>query len=531
MLKTLLRVRLDATLRFLTQGKGSAKSSRSREIAMIGVWAYLVFTFISLSFSTAFSLGAACVRWGLDWLLFAFFTLATGSVLFFLGILEAKSVLFDSKDNDLLFPLPIEPSTIFLSRVLVLLLFHYVEAAIILVPALVAYLSVGGSLTATIGFLLVLLLLPPLATALAALTGFVWAYLSRRIPANPFVSVAVCIALLGAYFVGYSRLFTGLEQLILDVEGAPALVEARFAWLRCVGGVISLSPVPTVIFLGVCLLLPLGVYRLFSKRYPALATMTSRVRRHSQTTCVSVRTATPLMAVVHKEIARFTSSALYMLNAGLGLVFELVASVGMLVKADTLLITLSTMLGVDADGAAVLLLAALLALIPMTYPAAASVSLEGKSFWILRSLPLSDRDILLGKMLPQYLIGAPVHFIASVLLLILVRPSLGVGLLILLLPQAAALAFSAFGLFSNLLFPNLEFTHEAQVIKQSISAVVASLLPTVLLVGVASLLAVLCAKGLPMLALLLLSLLIIGLCALFFSLVFGVGRRLLSKIQ
>lgn len=531
MLKTLLRLRMEAAFSFLTEGKGSAKPSKGRKIAMIAVWAYLALTFISMSFSVGVSLGTVCVGFGLDFLFFALFFIVAFSVLLLLGILEAKSMLFEAKDNAVLFPLPISPRDIFLSRIITLLIFNYAEAAIALVPAFIAYLAVGGAPFATLGFLLVFLLLPLLATAISALIGFVWSYIGRRIPSNPFVGVAVCVVCLGVYFVGYSRLISGFEQLILDIESAPALVQTRFAVLRVFGNLAFLSPVPTVVFVLLCALVSVGTYLLFSRKYLAFATMTAKVKPHYKQSAAHSRISTPLMAIVRKELGRFTSSSLYMLNAGLGLVFELLLSVSLLFKGDSLVATLSVLFGLDGDAVCILILAALLAVIPMTYPSAASVSLEGKSFWILRSLPVSDRDILLGKMLPQCLIGAPVHLMASLLLSIALRPSPLLTAAVFLLPQIAAIGWSAFGVLCNLLFPKLSFTHETQVIKQSLSIVLASIVPTVILMGLLGLMIYLGMQGMAVLALVLLSALSCLLSALFCALLFTVGRTLLAKIR
>ncbi len=531
MLKTLLRLRLEAALSFLTEGKGSAKPSKGRKIAMIAVWVYLVLTFVFMSFSVGVSLGTVCVGFGLDWLFFAIFFLAAFSILFLLGILEAKSMLFEAKDNAILFPLPISPRDIFLSRVIALLIFNYAEAAVVLVPALVAYLAVGGAPFVLWGFLLVFLLLPLLATAIAALVGFVWSYIGRRIPSKPFVSVAVCIVFLAVYFVGYSRLISGIEQLIIDIENAPDLVQTRFAILRVLGDWAFLSPVPTIVFVLLCALVTVGVYLLFSRKYLAFATMTVKAKQHYKENGLQARMSTPLMAIVRKELGRFTSSAIYMLNAGLGLVFELLLGASLLFKGDALVATLSALIGLERDAVCIMILATLLAIIPMTFPSAASVSLEGKSFWILCSLPLSDRDILLGKMLPQYLIGAPVHLTASLLLCIALGPSPLLATAVFLVPQIAAIGWSAFGVLCNLLFPKLSFTHETQVIKQSLSIVLASIVPTVLLMGLLGLIIFLGVQGMATLALVLLSVLSCLFSALFITLLFTVGRTLLAKIR
>ena len=139
MLKSLLRIRLMSLVGRMTVGKSGAKATRARTVTMLLVYLYLAATFLFLSFSSAATLAPVLIGLSLDWLYFALFFVATLALLVFFGIFEVKSELFDAKDNDLLLSLPIPARDIFLSRLLTVLIFHYVEAAILLFPAVGVY--------------------------------------------------------------------------------------------------------------------------------------------------------------------------------------------------------------------------------------------------------------------------------------------------------------------------------------------------------------------------------------------------------
>ena len=79
-----------------------------------------------------------------------------------------------------------------------------------------------------------------------------------------------------------------------------------------------------------------------------------------------------------------------MLNAGLGLVFELALAVLAVVKRQELLTVFQVMPALKQALAPILLLAGML-VSGMVFFTASSVSLEGKSYWIVRSMPVPTK--------------------------------------------------------------------------------------------------------------------------------------------
>jgi ABC-2 type transport system permease protein len=115
------------------------------------------------------------------------------------------------------------------------------------------------------------------------------------------------------------------------------------------------------------------------------------------------------------------------------------------------------------------LCAALTALASMNDASAATVSLEGKTLWIARSLPADARDVLVAKVLMHMLVcGLPAAVAAVVC-----SAALALDFKWLLLSLAAPLSYTAFiaftGVALNLLFPKLEWINELQPAKQGIS--------------------------------------------------------------
>ncbi len=101
---------------------------------------------------------------------------------------------------------------------------------------------------------------------------------------------------------------------------------------------------------------------------------------------------------------------------------------------------------------------------------ATSISMEGKNWWILKSLPLTAKSILDAKILMNLLLFLPFYILSELFTFLALRPGI-VGFIWLLLIPAELILFSCvYGIVVNLHFPVLEWENEVSVVKQSVSA-------------------------------------------------------------
>ena len=107
--------------------------------------------------------------------------------------------------------------------------------------------------------------------------------------------------------------------------------------------------------------------------------------------------------------------------------------------------------------------------------AAPSVSLEGKSLWLMQSLPVTPWQVLRGKLgMQMILTGIPVLFCTACIAFIYPFTPLEL-LLTVLVPMLYVLFSALFGLFLGLKMPNLNWTSEITPIKQSVGVMIALL--------------------------------------------------------
>ena len=490
MIKILIKNRLRSLLGTMVNKSrdGSAvKGGRGRIALVIILYLFLAGSFAFMSTSVAMVLGAVLIPIGAAWLYFAIFIIAALSVIFILGIFETKAELFECKDNDLLLSMPIKPRDIVASRVSVVLIYNYAEELIIMLPCIIVYGVLSRDPVGIIGALTVSLFIPLLATALASVCGYGVAMISKLFKRKTAISVILYLIFFGAYMLGYDALLDGFDSFIADMESTGTAPDIPF--LYYIGAVALLDPLSIALTVAVSVTAALLCYLFVSKSY--IRIVTSSYTPHTTYKERAHKTHSPLYSLVQKEIARFFSSAIYILNGGLGYIFAIALGVLALVRSGDLAVIAGELFSGSSDPIAAIL-PLLVCVIILTGSlgiiSAASLSLEGKRLWIVKSMPIDARTLLLGKTLPQFIISSVPMLIASVLLIIATGAAFEYWFLVIAAPQLANLFFSFFGTVINTAFPKFDFQNEAEVIKQSLSTFVvmmSNMLISILITGAA----------------------------------------------
>ena len=102
------------------------------------------------------------------------------------------------------------------------------------------------------------------------------------------------------------------------------------------------------------------------------------------------------------------------------------------------------------------------------------ISLEGRSFNILKSIPVKPVTILMGKVLTAVLIMLPFILAGDIVMFIRFDFSVLQIVLILLASVILPLVAEMIGIAVNLKYPKMNATSDAEVVKQSTSSLVAT---------------------------------------------------------
>ena len=475
MLKTLLRVRMAALLAaFSGQNKRKTRTKgKAVGYALLMLYCFCAFTFL---FYTSFSqLAAAFFPAGLGWLYFAMFAIMAFALMFIGSVFTAKSQLFEAKDNELLLSMPVKPGMILLSRMAALLVMNFVFELVVALPVLVAWLRYGSvSGAGVLSFIVIVLALPLFSLAVSCLFAWLISLITSRMRNTTVVTMVLSVVFLLAYFAFCFRMNAYVTTLAANGQTIAGALSAAvpLVWLGQAAAEGSLAG------LGLTLLwtvLPFVLaYALLARSFVRIVT-THRGKVRIRYEKKEMRVLPQSTALYRRELARLTSSSGYMLNAGLGLVFELALAVLAVVKRQELLTVFQVMPALKQALAPILLLAGML-VSGMVFFTASSVSLEGKSYWIVRSMPVPTKKVLRAKLnLSNSLSAGPALLMMLVCALVLGLPA--VEVILLLACQLLFVLLSAdIGLMEDLRHCNLDWINETQAAKQGAGVVLTMLI-------------------------------------------------------
>ena len=476
MLKALLRVRMTALGKWFTGA--TAKKGKQTKGSMIGFAFLMVYAFGAAGFSIwhVFDVLASPFHAiGLDWLVYAMAVMMDFGLMFIGSVFTAKSQLFEAKDNELLLSMPVPPGMILLSRMAALLAMNFVLELVVALPVFVSWLQYGEtSGTGITAFVVIVLALPLFSLAVSCLFAWLVSLVTSHMRNTTAVTMVISVVFMLAYFLFCFRMNSYVTQLAANgaaIAGALGSA-APLVWLGRAAADGSLAD------LGLTLLwtvLPFVLaYVLLNRSFIRIVT-TRRGQVKVRYEKKAMRASSQDAALYRRELARLTSSSGYMLNAGLGLVFELVLAVLAVVKRRELLGALTAIPELYAAAAPILLLACMM-VSGMVFFTASSVSLEGKSYWIVRSMPVETKKVLQAKLsLSNSLAIAPALLMTLAAALALRLPAAETALLL-----ACQLLFvlltANVGLMEDLRHCNLDWINETQAAKQGAGVLLSMLL-------------------------------------------------------
>lgn len=97
--------------------------------------------------------------------------------------------------------------------------------------------------------------------------------------------------------------------------------------------------------------------------------------------------------------------------------------------------------------------------------------MEGKEWWLAKSLPLPARTVLDAKLLMNLILILPFYLVSEVFLILALKPGLQDSFWMMVIPAVILLFACVYGITVNLHFPVLDWENEVSVVKQSASAV------------------------------------------------------------
>jgi len=427
-----------------------------------------VMAFMADRFCTAFC------DLGLSWLYFGFMALMATIFGLITGTMTTYSSLYLSRDNEMLLSMPIKPSSILFSRLLMSYLVSFVFTLLVMLPTYVVYeINYSGHSFVWYPIWLVLLLVLPfveLALSLV-LSGLIALITTKLAPEKKGIVTAIFgVAFMVVYFVGYRSIIEFMLELVDKGEEVSAFMRTwamPFVWFgeASTGDFLSL-----ILFALPVLAVFVIIYAILAKSFIKVVTTNKGKKRKAYKEIVLVSESLE-KALYKRETKHYKMSPTYLLNTILGIVIMYLMAGLMLIIRDEFR---EAFLGFDLNMNALYIMGCLglgmfAAMTPITAP---SISIEAKTFWILQSMPIDMRDVIKAKLKLHLKLLMPAIILANASFIYLFMPSPIYAILGVLMDILYVVLFGVMGLKSNINRPALNWVNEAAAIKRSTSVMI-----------------------------------------------------------
>ena len=381
---------------------------------------------------------------------------------------EAIRVTGANKINDaeLLLSMPIKKQTIALAKITIKYFTDLLFAFMAFSPYLIFYLVYAGFSFSILGLgILTILLLPLMAVGFNYILEFIVANVFNKSKYGSLFKTILTFVI----FIGGLALMMFAMPNYGSVNAAD--LDAFLYGFPPVSWFVKMTldfDILTFLFVLSITVLPflIGIWcfvKMFGKtfiKYQNTSTEISEVKH------VSV-----LNSLTLKELKRYFLTPIYLINTILGPLFVLAATVFILVVGVG---GINDFVGFPLPNELIFAVLTLMFMFFISTSAisASTISLEGKNLWILKSIPVKEKDVFISKMFPNFIVVVPFVVLSGILISIRLLFTLPQTLLFVGITTVFSLIIVVSGLMFNLVFPKFNWNEEVQVVKQGLSILI-----------------------------------------------------------
>lgn len=406
------------------------------------------------------------------------------------GVYKSQGILFDAKDNNLLFSMPIKKHYILAVRLIKLLVYDYIFEALMFLPAILRYIVVvNPSISFYIITLIFFILLPLIPLIISCIIGYIIKAFSSLFKKKNFIQIITSILLIGVVYYFSFNLNTILEKIVTNASNINEIISKIYLPIGLYIDIINEFDIIKFIELLLISIIPfiLFIY-IFQIKYDSIINRNKEISTNKKINKkATIKSTNIITSLTKKEIKTYFSITSYVINTIIGPLLALAGAIGLWIKEDSILNILTSSDFNLRENTIIeylpLLIIGFIAIVcAMTTITSSSISLEGKKITLLKSLPIKAKDIFLSKIITSDLIlGIPL-LISSILMIIKLQifnyNIIFILLTCVLLPHITG----QIGLFINLLYPKLNYENETEVIKQSMAVTITLLFNVVMII-------------------------------------------------
>ncbi len=396
------------------------------------------------------------------------------------GVYKSGNLLFNCKDDNLLLSLPIKRMTVLFIRVFKFYVFELMYNSLFLLPAMVVYAtrtSVNSSFY-LVSFIM-LLLLPVIPIVISCILGVIITATASKFKHKNFAQIIISvIMLMGVFYISFN-LQNVVNNLASNAQSVnDAITKLYYPAQAYVKMVLDFNIMDLLLFIIINVALFIVMIIGLENIYFKTNSKSKNIKTNKNGSHYKIKSNHPIIALVSKEFKRFINSPVFVINAGFGLVIYIVGCIIFALKYESyadLLISegIIALPELVREFIPLLLFEFICFGSLMSSITCSMISLEGKSFSILKSLPVSPTTIIFSKVLSAVIIMLPFIFVGD--LIVFARFHFKIIEIFLILLASLVLPFVAetIGIIINLKYPKMDAENDTEVVKQSMSSMVA----------------------------------------------------------
>lgn len=412
--------------------------------------------------------------------------MGTAMFLCFIGsVFTAQQQIYESKDNQMLISMPIKPGQILLSRIFAIAIFNMIYALPFFTGSAIGYCIYSVSIGPIQLIPLLILLISYVSmivfiTMLTSLLAWGVSIIMSKITNKTLISTVLYMVFFAIYFYAIFNLDNLGEAIEKNADKLSSGIMTFARPIYYMGASVVEQNILFVAAFLVSLLIPaflmyIVIKKSFFKILLHENKSKNKMLKHSDK---DFNSHSAFIALLQKEIARFLRTPMYFLSYGTSIFFVAMMLAYLFIKKDKFedVVELLSIYGVSSTKA----LPAIFSMLLYQFVSSgavltsASINMEGKNIWIIKSLPIKTIDIMLAKGLVPVIILLPIFEVESLLLIFLFKISGSAMILLLLMPIFTMIFFSMFGLYINLNHFKLDWLSENEAFKRAGGPTIAS---------------------------------------------------------
>ncbi len=451
-------------------------------------WLYIAYVFVIIvvaSYAGALSYGY--VYMGLADALPAYLIMLVSLIILMFSIFKAGDIIFQKNFYDILVSLPVKNSMIVISRFIGLYVENILLVVTVMLPAIVVFgVMEKPSWSFYVIGIIVVFFIPFIPITISVFIGALIKVISSRSKHKNLVSVILSVALVIGVMVGSMRFSVSAENIdiqelknllnvILDVINRiyPPAVWLGNAMLA--GDFVACFGCVCAGFVVLCI-----VIGIVSVNYTRICEEIFSTSARHDYQMKQLKSTHILGALYKREFKRYFASSVYVTNTIISPIMGILFAGAMLfvtpVELETMAVDFYEQSGMmlQIRNMLPMALATVFCIMPIT---AVSISMEGKQWWIIKTLPISAKHLLDSKLLMNLSILAPCCGISVIMAAIGQKVTPVEFVWLLLVPFLSMIFSCVFGQTVNLKLPVFDWENEVSVVKQSASMFVGGLVP------------------------------------------------------